>query len=101
MKNIKDKKCENCRYFVQHYSKRGSCFRIIDCWHCENPNVTFHDRNIKPHECSCEFWQDIQIKQDERKKGIEYILRDMARHVGEIAMILKDDIALDKDDNNQ
>ena len=81
-----EKSCENCRYFYQHYFKSDSTYRPVFFGHC------FHKRNKKlTPRFLCEQWEDIAIKNEERKKSIKVTLESMAQNLNEIAMILKDE----------
>jgi len=85
-KEIK-KSCGNCRFFSQHYSKQGIRYSPVYCGHCINRN----NKKMMPLGV-CDFWEDITILKEERKKVIKESLIDMAEKLDEIAMILKDDL---------
>jgi len=82
----KTKKCENCGYFFQHYSKQDTAYDKVFCGHCRNRN----NKKMQPIQ-NCELWEDISIKKEERKKSIKETLEWMSEHINVIAMILEDD----------
>jgi hypothetical protein len=89
MKN-EEQTCENCRYYLQHYAKIDTCFTKVFCGHCTNTLAKARDKRKKYH-IVCEHWEPIEIREQERKEAIERTLRNMAKQIESIAMILKDD----------
>jgi len=90
LKQVKtENTCINCRFFSQHYSKQGTSYKTVNCGHCLN-----HNNKNKFSKCPikiCDFWEDITIKKEERKKSIKDTLEFMSERLNEIAIILKDD----------
>ena len=84
---VKEKSCENCRYFSQHYSIQETWYGTVNCGHCLNVEKKI---KRKPDEL-CELWENIAIKKEEREKSIEEILRHMSKRINEIAIILTND----------
>ena len=85
-KEIDEKKCENCRYYVRHFSKQGAAFQTICCGHCKNHN----NKKMAPYGV-CGYWEDIALQKEERARSIKAVLRNMSERLNEIAMVLKDD----------
>ena len=81
-----EKRCENCRYFLQHYIKQNSRFFNVCCGHCINQS----NKKMTPLK-TCEFWEDIAIAKEERKRSIMNTLEFMSERLNEIAIILSDD----------
>lgn len=93
MKEIKEEICcNNCRYFLQHYIKDNTVYRVIFCGHCINRNLNPQNKKKRPFNVACEFWETIEIKKAERENAIKDILRSMAQRIEEITDILKDEI---------
>ena len=72
-----EKSCKNCRYYLQHYIKYNTQFVNVCCGHCINPNFK-NSRKTRPLEL-CGFWENIEIKKEERKKSIKQTLEFMSR----------------------
>lgn len=89
MKQIvkKENCCKNCRYYSQHYSKQSTRYNTVHCGHCLHKNINYKKY---PREF-CEYWEDIAIQKEERKKSIKETLEFMSERLNEIAIILKDD----------
>lgn len=87
---VKSKKsCKNCRYYSQHYSKQGTRYNTVCCGHCLHKRV----RNYKSRPLElCEYWEDMAIKKEERKRNIKEAIIDMSGRLYELTKILKDDI---------
>ena len=83
--------CENCRYYSQHYVKVDTYFTKVFCGHCTNPDAAARKDKRKKYNIVCEHWEPIEIRERERKEAIERTLRNMAKQIESIAMILKDD----------
>jgi hypothetical protein len=89
MKNIKtnENTCKNCRYYSQHYSKQGTAYNTVCCGHCLNRN----NKKMQPLG-NCEYWEDIAVKKEERKRNIIEALIFMSERLDELTKLLKDDI---------
>lgn len=83
----KEKKCANCRYFAQHYSKKNTRFITVACGHCLKQT----NKKIRQFE-NCNDWEDIIIKKEERKRIIKEAIVLISESLSELTMILKDDI---------
>lgn len=82
-----EKTCQTCRYHSQHYSKRNTGYGNVCCGHC------LHNSNIRRKPLgSCEHWENIEIKKQERKLSIIETINSMSERLNEIAAILKDDL---------
>lgn len=84
-----EKTCENCKFFVPYYVKRRSHIYPVQSGVCENETLRCRDRRKRNPE-PCGLWQ----KEDgERARGeraaVESALLAMAKHVEEIALILR------------
>ena len=90
-KESEKKKCENCKYFCQHYTKIHAFNNSVFCGHClkNYTNTTF--KKCRTNNMAYEFWESIDIRKEERKESIKRILKNMAEQINEIAMILKED----------
>lgn len=88
-KQIKEKSCQSCRYYSQHYTKQGTRYDNVHCGHCLHKNSRDYKR--RPLKF-CEYWEDIAIKKEERKHDIIEAIILMSERLDELAMILKDDM---------
>ena len=90
-KESEKKKCENCKYFCQHYTKIHAFYNSVFCGHClkNYTNTTF--RKCRANNTACELWESIDIRKAEREESIKRTLKNMAEQINEIAMILKED----------
>lgn len=88
-KPVNEKTCQNCRNYSQHYSKLGTKYIAVFCGHCLKRKNNAK-RKSRPFE-ACEYWEDIAIKKEERKKSINETLERMSQRLEEIAAVLKDD----------
>lgn len=77
-------KCENCKYYAQHYIMRNKDYHITNCGHC----LKRKDKKILPFPCK--YWDDIAIKEEERKKSIKQTLEMICERLNNIADVLKD-----------
>ena len=62
-----EKKCTNCRYYIQHYLKGDTGYYAGYWGHCINDA---NRRKRKPREI-CELWEDMAIREIKRKKTIK------------------------------
>lgn len=79
------KNCSNCRYYKEHYVKEATWFLKIG-GHCTNLQA-----NSKKWRSERDFWEAVEIRNEERRKAIVETLRDMEQHLAEIIVILKDE----------
>lgn len=86
-----EKKCENCRYFCQHYVQMDTFYTTVYCGHClkNYTNNTF--KKCRANDTACELWESIVIKKTKQQESIKSALKNMAAKINEIALILKDD----------
>ncbi|MDE7159032.1 MAG: hypothetical protein K2N74_05600 [Clostridiales bacterium] len=90
---MEKKTCDNCKYYTQRYIKKLTCFLNVG-GHCTNPEL--RDALAKKKlpwrgDGECDRWESVEIVKAERRKEISETLRDMEKHLKEIALILKDD----------
>lgn len=90
--DFKYKKCESCKYFLQHYIKKSSSFQEVCCGHCINDklNGSRVKNKYALHE-NCEFWEAVEDKSAERAESIREALLNMQERLRDITCILKDD----------
>lgn len=84
-----EKRCENCRYYSNHFSKQGTRIDNVHCGHCLHKKIRNYKR--QPLEL-CENWETIEIQKEERKRDIEEAIIAISERLDEIALILKDDM---------
>lgn len=87
--------CTNCRHFIQYYLKNrsGTFSRISGRGHCVNgENISaYQSQKHILKNFPCDFWEPEEIQIAQRRECIAKTLRDMKKHLKEIAFILKDD----------
>ncbi len=83
--------CKNCRFYIEHFIKRGYCLFPIE-GHCINDNIrrTYSYTGFHLRE-TCEYWEPMQIQVERRKQTVFAVLKSMQTRLTEIALILKDD----------
>lgn len=90
--DIKYEKCKTCKFFLQHYIKKNTTFWSINCGHCVNRQLNGpRVKNKYALHQNCEFWESGEGNKAERLENIKEVLRDIKKHLNEIAIILKDD----------
>lgn len=83
-----EKICRNCRYYSQHYSKQSTRYIAVHCGHCLHKNIKkFKKRPLE----FCEYWEDIAVQKEERKKSIKETIEFMSECLNDIALILETD----------
>ena len=87
MKTEEAKSCRNCRYYLKHYIKKNTKYQPIQFGHCANQNNPKRTKSVEV----CELWENNEIKMEERRKAIDEVLRDIEKHLSEMAMILNED----------
>lgn len=86
-------KCETCKYFLQHYIKLNTVFHSTRCGHCINSQLNgSRVRNKYVLHANCEFWEPNEEKKVDRREHIKEVLKNIEKHLNEIAIILKDDV---------
>ena len=90
---MEKKTCDNCRYYVYRYIKKNACFLRVNgcCTHSELKDTLAKKKYSWRGDGECDRWESVEIVKAERKKTILETLRDMEKHLSEIAFILKDD----------
>ncbi len=89
--NNKNKSCENCAHFFQHYGWICSQFQTIYCGHCIKRKLTPKEKRSFPFSEGCEEWQPKEQEIAKRKESIQDTLRFMTERIDEIAMLLESD----------
>ena len=85
--------CDNCKFFLVHYIKCGNgTFITTSSGHCVNRNRAFKqsDRIVRIYR-TCELWEPVEIKIQERKCSIIKRIEYMESHLSQIKQILKED----------
>lgn len=84
--------CESCRYFLQHYIKRGTSFHDTRCGHCINRQLNSNKLKRKYDlQKNCEYWESNEEVKKERRELIKDTLRNMEKYLSEMLLILKED----------
>ncbi len=88
---MEDKKCENCKYFLQHFTCSANRFFLkTNCGHCVNKNFKSIKKNTFIEKNSaCNKWEPKIELLEKRKEAIETVLRRMAKDICDIRQILK------------
>ena len=81
---MEEKNCELCGFYVQHYVKRHNKFRKVSGY-CINKKPRI--KELKP----CELWKPDENTEERQKQSICDALRDMAKQIDDIAIILKNE----------
>ncbi len=80
--------CESCKFFVQHFVKRGS-LTTMNCVNCNNHKLTLAQKRKRQRKGECEFWE---LKEPEKEQqSLEKALGNIAEQLSVIAAILKKD----------
>lgn len=86
---MEEKVCKNCKYYLPHYIKKKASLLQIG-GQCMYSNVKGkRGRKMEMH-ADCKKWESTEQKEAENRKVIQEVLRDMEKHLAEIALILKD-----------
>lgn len=86
---IKEKYCENCRYFSRHYAPIGIKFKAINCGHCLNSSKNLKKQR-QPGDI-CDHWEITLDKKEENKKSIIKTIELIHKRLDEIAVFLSND----------
>ena len=89
MKQANQKRCENCRHFLQHYTNVNLRFREVHCGHCLERKLTPKEVRNFPFFNGCELWEPREIELQKRREYTEMILVDIHDRLDEIAEALK------------
>lgn len=82
MATEKEKRCENCEFYLQHYAKIKKLVYPIFCGHCVCDSYK-HAKTRGPNYV-CEFWKKRKISIEKRRK------REVAEALVEISYRLDD-----------
>lgn len=89
METTKEKTCENCRFYKQHYVKTSAGYLCTLYGHCSNDNVKF--RNKTERRKNCEYWQTIEIQINNRKKELTDNIKILVKHLDAVCEVLLHD----------
>ena len=87
---MENKYCYNCKNFNQHYIMTKSLIIPMSCGHCRARKIYAKERSKFPFKEGCELWEDMEIRNNERKESIIRKLTDMAKEIHSILIILKE-----------
>lgn len=82
--------CKTCKYYRQHYSLYNDRFLPIHCAHCVCPELHYNSRTPLKLREQCDFWEQGEGEEEERKR-IKDILRDVEMHLKVIEKLLGDE----------
>ena len=85
-----NKSCYNCKNFNQHYAMTKCSIIHLNCGHCMVKKIKAKERSEFPFKEGCELWEDIKIRNYERKESIVKKLNGMAKEIKEISVMLKE-----------
>lgn len=87
-----EKKCENCKFFIQHYYKATYFFQKMIFGHCTNSEIPWkvRKRNVCCDSC-CDKWESGKDLKAKNRESIIAEIRKMKKTLTEIAQILSDD----------
>lgn len=92
--DIKNKTCDNCRYFNKFYTKSqyGKLSHLNGSGACRNSNLNYKDaiKIVKTVQI-CELWEPEQSQIDERRENLFYTIKKMQEELEGILIILSDD----------
>lgn len=87
-----EKKCKNCKYFIEHYVKDGTHLLGLGKGHCANSEIP---RKIKKNDVQdthyCEKWESNAELKRENKENIKNVLKSMLSALINIENTLSDD----------
>ncbi|MDE6356192.1 MAG: hypothetical protein K2L67_03010 [Clostridia bacterium] len=86
--NDKEKICKNCNYFSRHYFIFHDYLRPTESGHCLNTKTHYTKTHRKSSTPACENWQPAE-NNAEQPERIEKTIRNMAKHLSQILLILK------------
>lgn len=88
-----EKKCDNCKYFIAHYAKKGTSFQKLLDGHCINNelNASRKRNKYKLYE-NCGYWESNATDKIQKKENIKTVLKNMRDSLNQIAQILSDDL---------
>lgn len=85
-----EKKCKNCKFFVQHYViLSNATISKINCGHCVKKRA---DAKLIPlSEKACALWESNEENEKRLEKAIDYYIKEFAKQLYHIAQIKKAD----------
>lgn len=86
-----DKSCYNCRYFYQHYIIHVKSIRPLECGHCSERKIKVKELSKFPFKDGCKLWALKKVNIDKRKQRLTVTLKNMAKEIHDIALILKEE----------
>lgn len=89
-KNLTEKNCKNCKFYVEHYILLSTHYHPIG-GHCINENIYPYKKNSEAAYDNCAYWQSGEDKNDKVKKDVNKALQDIEVHLSHIASILNND----------
>ena len=85
-----EKKCQNCRYFSQHYAFTACQFRAINCGHCICTDLKLKESEKRNKlNLDCEFWEPKQIKKEEVKQSIKDYMSNVFNQINTIVQYIE------------
>lgn len=88
---MENKSCYNCRYFKQHYILFKDKIQPVSCGHCLERKIKAKELSKFPFKEGCELWALKKVDIDKRKERLAVILKNMAREIHNIALMLKEE----------
>ena len=87
-----EKKCENCKFYIQHYIKKAHSFQKLFRGHCSNWDTPLKIRKHDVYfDSCCDKWEQREDLKTDNRESIKTVIRDIRKSLAEIAFILKDD----------
>lgn len=73
-----EKKCQNCKYFILHYTNLSGLYRPMPYGHCVSGKLSINRTKLIYCENVCEFWESNQEKIQQKHDSIEKAICRMA-----------------------
>lgn len=85
--------CGNCGQFIKHFTNySGYYHEVSGCGHCVCQALKRSERKKRRmYGLPCEFWEPMEVQVMKRRETLKECLRNMAKRIEEIALILKND----------
>lgn len=91
--DTKEKTCEKCRFYLQHYIKTNHGFSTVSCGHCVNNYIHWAAKQrIRATMQGCERWEPMQIQIEERQKSFKENIEKIANYFESICKVLESDL---------
>ena len=84
-----NQRCNNCKYFRQHYAISFSSFHTVCCGHCTNKELTPKEKRSFPFAHGCNMWESNEEEKARMAKSMEHSVEEMAERLNQILQILK------------